>query len=519
MALTLGTQLGLYKILAPLGAGGMGEVYRARDLKLGREVAVKVLHANFANDPERLARFEREARLLAALNHPNIAGIYSVEEHDGVRFLVMELVPGQTLAEQLADGPLPLDQALAVCGQIAEALQAAHANGIIHRDLKPANVKVTPAGKVKLLDFGLAKSRGVEVFTDGLQPPTVSYETTREGVILGTPTYMSPEQARGKPLDQRTDIWAWGCVLYETLAGRRVFIGETVSDVLAAVLEREPDWSALPRTTPARIRGLLQRCLHKDLKRRIHDIRDVLREIEQAAHEPSRAESRPGLCLPKREQAKSDVPTVLPVLETTPAAIPPMVLPADDEPRRPRRSRRKRLTTWAIVGVVFLGACLGGLIPGVSLVKSWFTNLSLPWRPADNSVAVLPFDSGSLFRDDELGRLSDSLAVSINQQLTQTAPGLKVTSQASASKHVGDRPSFAAKFLHVRWIVTGKIERRADGILVRAELVDATNDVAIWWKEYPALGNPDGERGRSLALDNVARDIAEQVRGQLTSKK
>ncbi len=237
----------------------------------------------FLSDPERLARFEREARVLATLNHPHIGAIYGLEEAEGVRGLVLELVEGATLAERLASGPLPIQEALTVARQIAEALEAAHEKGIIHRDLKPANIKITPDGTVKVLDFGLAKVFAREGSGNDLSAmPPIAIEETREGVIAGTAAYMSPEQARGKAVDKRTDIWAFGCVLYEMLTARPAFRGETVSDTIAAILEREPDWSALPAQTPASIRRLLQRCLEKDPKRRLRDIGDARLEIEEA---------------------------------------------------------------------------------------------------------------------------------------------------------------------------------------------------------------------------------------------
>ena len=263
-----------------LGTGGMGEVYRAHDRKLGRDVALKVLPEVLSQDPERL---EREARMLASLNHPHIGAIHTLEESDGVRFLVLELVPGETLAERLKTGPLEVAEALRVCAQIAEALEAAHERGVIHRDLKPANVKVTPEGQVKVLDFGLAK---VQAGPDLSQAPTVSATGTETGVILGTAPYMASEQARGRAVDKRADIWAFGCVLYELLTGRRAFAGATVSDTIAAVLEREPDGQALPQTTPAQIRNLLRRCFQKDARRRLRDMGDAQIEIEEALSEP-----------------------------------------------------------------------------------------------------------------------------------------------------------------------------------------------------------------------------------------
>ena len=268
MALHAGTRIGPYEVIGQIGAGGMGEVYRATDINLTRQVAVKVLPDTFANDPERLARFEREAKTLASLNHPNIAQIYGFERADGIRALVMELVEGPTLADRIAQGPVSVDEALPIAKQIAEALEAAHEQGIIHRDLKPANIKVRSDGTVKVLDFGLAKAlepaNGVS--PNMSQSPTITSPAmmTGVGMLLGTAAYMSPEQARGKPVDRRSDIWAFGCLLFEMLAGRRAFEGESVSDTLAAVLRSEPDWSALPVSTPSSIRRLLERCLAKD---------------------------------------------------------------------------------------------------------------------------------------------------------------------------------------------------------------------------------------------------------------
>ena len=276
MSLTPGQRLGPYEITAPLGAGGMGEVFRARDTKLDREVAIKVLPADLARDEERLARFRREAHLLAALNHPNVAAIHGLDEADGKPFLVLELVPGEDLAQRLKRGPIPLDEALPLARQVAEALEEAHEKGIVHRDLKPANVKVTPDGKVKVLDFGLAKAwsgdAGAGSSPDLSQSPTLAHTGTAAGLILGTAAYMSPEQARGKTVDRRADIWAFGVVLFEMLTGKALFAGETVTDVLAAVVTREPDLGTLPPATPPAVRLLLRRCLDKDPKHRLRDI-------------------------------------------------------------------------------------------------------------------------------------------------------------------------------------------------------------------------------------------------------
>ncbi|MEE9235637.1 MAG: protein kinase, partial [Candidatus Acidoferrales bacterium] len=288
--LTPGTRLGHYKVLEPIGAGGMGEVYRARDSKLDRDVALKVLPEAFSKDAERMARFTREAHVLASLNHPNIAAIYGVEESGDTRCLVLELVEGPTLAERLRPGPLPLEDALPLARQIAEALEAAHEKGIVHRDLKPSNIKVTEAGTVKVLDFGLAKALEPETApTDPSRSPTVSEIATRSGVILGTATYMSPEQARGARVDKRADVWAFGCVLYEMLTAKRTFQSDSVQDTLAAVLRAEPDWNRLPPETPASIRKLLRRCLEKDPRRRLHDIADARLEIEETLTAPATA--------------------------------------------------------------------------------------------------------------------------------------------------------------------------------------------------------------------------------------
>jgi len=292
-------RFGPYEVRGSLGAGGMGEVYRALDADLGREVAIKVLAADIAADPASQGRFEREARALAALNHPNIATLYGVERAGNVRALVMELIEGDTLADRLTRGPLAAAEALPIARQIAEAIEAAHARGIVHRDLKPANIKITAAGAVKVLDFGLAKAiepgaalarSGVGVGTDLTSSPTYSDPgATERGVILGTTSYMSPQQARGQPVDRDVDIWAFGCVLYEMLAGKRAFAGDTASDIVASVLQREPDWSLLPASTPATVARLVKRCLEKDPSRRLRDIADARFAIEDALASPGSA--------------------------------------------------------------------------------------------------------------------------------------------------------------------------------------------------------------------------------------
>ncbi|HEX4914053.1 MAG TPA: serine/threonine-protein kinase, partial [Vicinamibacterales bacterium] len=296
--MTPNTRLGPYEITSQIGAGGMGEVYRARDSKLKREVAIKVLPDDVSADRERLARFQREAEVLASLNHPNIAHIHGLEESNGTIALVMELVEGEDLAQRLTRGAIPIDEALAIAKQIADALEAAHEQGIIHRDLKPANIKVRDDGTVKVLDFGLAKA--LEPGVGNREPgaghtlansPTITSpamtrlrqgyggQATQPGIILGTAAYMSPEQAKGKVVDKRTDIWAFGCVLFEMITGRRAFDGEDVTDTIAAVVTREPDWSLLPAATTAGVRRLLARCLVKDRKQRLRDIGDAHHEL------------------------------------------------------------------------------------------------------------------------------------------------------------------------------------------------------------------------------------------------
>ena len=286
LALTSGTRLGVYEVIASIGAGGMGEVFRARDTKLNRDVALKVLPDSFASDPDRLARFTREAQTLAAINHPNIAHIHGFEESGGVRAIVMELVEGDDLSQRIALGAIPLDEALPIAKQIADALEAAHDQGIIHRDLKPANIKLRPDGTVKVLDFGLAKAlEPVSAASANVTAsPTITSPAamTGVGVILGTAAYMAPEQAKGRPADKRADIWALGCVLYEMVTGRRAFSGEDVAETLAHILTKEPDWTALPASTPAPIRRLLRRCLDKDRRRRLADAADARLEMDEA---------------------------------------------------------------------------------------------------------------------------------------------------------------------------------------------------------------------------------------------
>ena len=326
MTLTPGTRLGPYEVAALLGEGGMGQVYRATDTKLKRQVAIKILPPSVAADHDRLARFQREAEVLASLNHPNIAAIHGLEESDGVKALVMELVEGPTLADRIASGPMLLDEALPIARQIAEALEAAHEQGIIHRDLKPANIKVRSDGTVKVLDFGLAKAmepasaQGASAGHVLSQSPTItSPAATGIGVILGTAAYMSPEQARGKPVDKRADIWAFGAVLYEMLTGKRLFSGEDVSDTMAAVLRQPIPFGALPDQTPAAVRALIERCLERDLRQRLRDIGEARVSLERALTPGASEATVPSTRGPSPSRARTLLPWLL--FATTAAAL------------------------------------------------------------------------------------------------------------------------------------------------------------------------------------------------------
>ena len=308
MFLAAGTRLGPYEVTAQIGVGGMGEVYRARDTKLDRDVAIKVLPEAIALDADRLARFEREAKTLASLNHPNIAQVFGLEHANGAHAIVMELVEGEDLSAAIARGRMPLADALPIAKQIVDALEAAHEQGIVHRDLKPANIKVRPDGTVKVLDFGLAKATepaSAQGASAGqahasLSPTIAAPAMTEAGMILGTAAYMSPEQARGKTVDKRTDIWAFGCVLFEMLTGRTAFAGDTITDTIAAVVTREPDWTALPASLPPPLRRLLTLCFEKDPKRRLRDIGDARLEIERTQTSVPDARSGPAATVDRR---------------------------------------------------------------------------------------------------------------------------------------------------------------------------------------------------------------------------
>jgi Tol biopolymer transport system component len=378
VTLVVGSSVGPYHVVAPLGRGGMGEVYRARDAKLNRDVALKVLPEAFASDPDRLARFQREAQLLASLNHPNIAAIYGLEEAGGIRALVLELVEGPTLANRIAAGAIPIDDALPIARQIADALEAAHEQGIVHRDLKPANVKVRPDGTSKVLDFGLGKmldtgsdgsggSSGSAGFDASASPTITTPAMTQLGVILGTAAYMSPEQAKGRGVDRRSDIWAFGCVLYEMLAGSRAFGGEDVAETLAFIITRQPDWTKLPHGAPANIVRVIRRCLEKDPKRRLRDIADARLDLD-AAHE-------------------------------TPAAL-PLGAPHG-------RTRRERLLWGTALAVATLAAAAaivsrtGSAVPGAPEMR---LDISTPPTADPVSIAISPDGQKVVFAASSKGR-------------------------------------------------------------------------------------------------------------------
>jgi serine/threonine protein kinase/tetratricopeptide (TPR) repeat protein len=451
----VGKVLGLYKIVSMLGAGGMGEVYQAHDSKLGRDVAIKVLPQPFVDEPERLARFQREARMLASLNHPNIATIHGLEQSEGVHYLVMELVPGQTLAERVCSGALKIEEALKVAAQIAEALEAAHEKGVIHRDLKPANVKVTPEGRVKVLDFGLAKVFANDGGLDLSNAPTLTAMGTEDGRILGTPAYMSPEQARGRPVDKRTDIWAFGCVLYELLTRKEAFRGETVSDTIAAVLEREPDWQTLPPSTPAKIRDLLRRCLQKDSQRRPRDFRDLRIQLEEA---PTTATSRPWWL---------------------------------------------RRTAVGIAAVALI----------VLLVAAGWSYRFAPRGETIDSVAVLPFVNASADPDTEY--LSDGITESLINSLSQL-PHLKVMSRDAGFRYKGKETDAqtVGRDLGVQAVFKGRVAQRGDSLAISAELIDARDNSHIWGQQYSR--KPSDIFGLQ---DEIAREMTTALRLRLTAEE
>jgi serine/threonine protein kinase/Flp pilus assembly protein TadD len=455
----IGTKLTHYRITAKLGEGGMGEVYRAADSKLGREVAIKVLPANFSRDPQSLARFEREGRALAALNHPHIAAIYGFDADQGTHFLVMELVEGETLNERLQRGPLPVREALAVARQMAEAIQEAHEKGIIHRDLKPGNVKITPNGRVKVLDFGLAKmgfagSAGKlarisapfaanDAGVSGTDAPTLKAEATRPGAVMGTPAYMSPEQARGQEVDKGTDIWAFGCCLYECLSGRKPFQGKTASDLMAAVLKSDPDWSQIPAETPREIVTLLRRCLEKDPSRRLRSIRDIAITIEETTKMSVRSSS---------ERWRWPV-----------AAVGPLILIMGAGIFVWKRSASNRIAQ-----------------AGSEVVKSNAVALASTRSATDlKSIAVLPFVNMSGNVENEY--FSDGISEEILNALART-PGLRVAARTSAFFFKGKNEPVQkiGEALKVGVVLEGSVRRAGNQLRITAQLISVADGFHLW---------------------------------------
>ena len=453
-----GARFGAYVVLGPVGAGGMGEVYRARDTRLGREVALKVLPEEFAGDNERLARFEREARLLATLNHPGINAIHELEEYDGRKALVLELVDGQTLSELLAAGPLPVEQALEITGQIAEALDVAHRHGILHRDLKPANVKLTGDGQVKVLDFGLAK---------GLQPALAESEAlsqmTAPGRILGTAPYIGPEVLRGKEADARQDIWALGCVAFELLSGTRTFGGATPAEVAAAVLEREPDLTLLPDGVPSPVRDLIERCLDKDPERR-----PTMSEIARA------------------------------ILGSRSAGL-------------QRARSRARIGSWpAIAAATAVAlALLAWLVTATGLLS----NRSTDDAPID-SIVVLPFENTGDAPDGEY--LSDGITDGLINSLSKL-PDLRVVPRGVAYAYAGrgsSDPEAVAAELGVRALLTGRVGEHDGRVVVGTELTDAAEMAQLWGEQYTYAADD------LLKLqEDLVRNILDRLRLELTPEQ
>ena len=465
MSLSSGTRLGSFDVLGPVGAGGMGEVYRARDTRLGREVAIKVLPASLSVEADRAARFQREAQLLASLNHPNIAAIYGVEDAGGSLALVMEFVPGPTLAERIATGPIPMEEALAIARQIGEALEYAHEKGIIHRDLKPANIKVTPDGKVKVLDFGLAKAVADEfVSTDPVNSPTLTMAATQAGVILGTAAYMPPEQAKGKTVDRRADIWAFGVVLFEMLTGTRGYTGDTAAETLAAVLKEEVNWNKLPADTPRFVRRLLRRCLEKDPKRRLRDIGEARLMLE----EPETEETAP-----------------------PPTASPAAPLPA-----------RRAWLPWAIAGLLALAASVVAWLhfreePPVERVLRY--TISAAEKTTVHSFAISP-DGRYLAITGRLQGVNYLWVRRLETLATQLLPGTEGAQY----------PFWSPDSRHIGFFAQGKLKRIAVNGGPAQSLCDAANGRSGAWTRSGVIvfaPNPSGGIQRVPAVGGVPADV------------
>ena len=480
--LEVGREIGRYHVLGALGAGGMGEVYLAEDRELGRRVAIKLLGGWLRQDEERAKRFTQEARTLAALNHPNIVTVYSVEHVGGTDFLTMELVEGPSLGERIAAGPMPLAEAIGIARQMAEALGTAHARGIVHRDLKPANVKITTDGKVKVLDFGLAKSAAPVGAGDASQQATVASGPTIAGTVLGTPSYMSPEQARGEPVDARADVWAFGCVLYEMLAGQQAFPGRTATDVLAAVIKDEPGWDALPPSTPPIVRDLVHRCLEKDAGRRLGDMAGVSAALAESA-------SGAGV---------AGAPTGTPMTASLPAG---------------RVAGRRRGTQVAVAALVVATVAVAAV--GLwKLVPGRFAG------PSITSIAVLPLANVSGNPDDQYfaDGMTDVLIADLG-----SIEALKVISRTSVMAYRGGSkpPREIARELNVDAIVEGSALRSGDRVRITAQLIDARAETIIWSDTYQRdmrdVMTLQGEVARAIAR-RIQTTLAPDVEQRLTAR-
>ncbi len=464
-----GNEFGRYRVQGPLGAGGMGEVYLAEDRELGRRVAIKLLGGWLMQDEDGVTRFRREARTLASLNHPNIVTIYSVEHENGIDFLTMELVEGPSLGERIAAGPIPLPEALRIARQIADALGTAHASGVVHRDSKPANVKITSDGKVKVLDFGLAKRAVPAGVGDRSQEATLTRDPTVARAVLGTPSYMSPEQARGEPVDERADVWAFGCVLYEMLAGRRAFQGRTATDVLAAIIKDEPRWDALPPSTPPSVRDSIRHCLEKDRAKRRDDMAGVSAALAEFASGAIRSGALTG---------------------TSVAA------PAARVAGR-RRGTRAAVAALIVATVAIAGVGLWKLVPGGSAGQTL------------KSIAVLPLtnDSGNPHDQYFADGMTDVLISNLG-----SIKSLDVTSRTSVMTYRGGSKSLrqVARELNVEAIVEGSALRSGDRARITARLIDARAWTIIWSETY------ERDMRDVMAIQgDVARAIAGRVQATL----
>ena len=456
MTLPSGTRLGSFEISGALGAGGMGEVYRARDTKLGREVAIKVLPEGFAEDQDRLARFEREAKLLAALDHPNICAVYDLQEADGTQFIVMQLIEGETLADRIAQGPITLEEALPMFGQIAEALEAAHEQGIVHRDLKPQNIIVSEDGKVKVLDFGIAKP--FQRTSSPTDPTRLSAldpgALTAEASAIGTPSYMSPEQARGKPVDKRTDIWAFGCTFYEALTGGRPFQGDTASDTLVKVLEHDPDWTALHGDTPPTIQAFLHRCLEKEPRRRLRDMGDIAISLEDAAESLKRDSLQP-----QDIHKKASSPAV-PVWARAMGA----------------------LAAFAVILMAGMWIGRSGEDRGRQSFES-AESASPSAQPHIASLAVLPLENHSPQGDQDY--FAESMTEAITAELAKIR-ALSIRGRTSAMQYKDTELEIpeVAEALKVDALIEGSVTRDGEDVRINVRLMHGATDTQLWTGSY-----------------------------------